>query len=437
MVSVDLKVMTRLQIFSLSLLVVFVGGCASSSERAPAQILTRADIKIPSRDDIYGANRAKASVKPKPGKDYAFRNIASAFPDNGKNMLLKDRKLSKGAVSGAVDHSPWHLRVYENPAHIEKDKDRFSIANKDFYATPLTQKEAFMLAQAPKKVGAAQSFYQTDSYGIDDAFEPNQAREAAFDLSHSEDNWLGNVSTEGVQWDSDWYQVWVSPQYRRLVLDLRFQHYLGDIDFRLYDSKGAMLASSQGLSDDEFVNLILDHGGVYFVEVYGSSRGNRYDFKYATHFTGGGDDEYEDNDSLRMAYDLRSSEGKWLSENRGEGVAGDDDFYLVQAVPGRTRIIADLRVDIAKGDVDIRLLNSEGKVIASSSNIGDDDFIDFTVPTTGNYFLKVYPFKPQTTVNLYDLKWVAVKPQGLAILPHQEAPFTVLSQVEATNILSK
>lgn len=445
-ISIDLEVM-RKAIVLLSI-VPWMFGCASSSDRAPAQAMTRAEIPLKSRDDIYGPNRAKSSVKPKPGKDYAFRNIASAFPDNGKNMLLKDRALPKASITGATDHSPWHLQIYKNPAHIQKDKSRFSILNKDAYSTPLTQREALMLAQTAKKPAGNQPFYQTDSFGIDDAFEPNGNRETAFNVSALEDSWLGNIATEGVQWDSDWYQVWVSPQYRRLVLDLRFQHYLGDIDLRLFDSKGVLVANAQGLGDDEFINLILDQGGAYFVEIVGSNRGNRYDFKYSTFFTGGGDDEYEENDTLRLAHDLRTNEGKWLSEYRGEGVAADDDFYLIQAKGGRTRIVADLRVNVAKGDVDFRLLNSEGKVIASSSNIGNDDYIDFTVPTAGNYYLKVYPFNPQATVNLYDLKWNAFAPNsGLAKIPSQIQPSSLAakldpssqapSQDEATNILSK
>lgn len=373
-----------------------------------------------------GVNRAKSSVKPKPGKDYLFRNIASAFPDTGKNMLLKNRALPKRAVSGAIDHSPWHLRLYSNPAHIKEDQARFSILNKNFYTTPLNQKEAVILNLAPKKIATGEPFYQNDSYGTDDAFEPNNTMDQSFDLSQSEDRWLGSIANEGVQWDEDWYKIWISPQYRRLVLDLRFQHYLGDMDLRLFDSQGTAIAVSQGLSDDEFINLVLDHGGVYYVQVSGLSRGNRYDLKYSTFFTGGGDDEYEDNDTVKMAFDLRSVELKWLSEVKGEGIAADDDYYLIQAFPGRTRLIVDLRVDVDRGDVDMRLLNSLGNVIASSSHIGDDDYIDFTVSVPGNYYLKIYPFNPQLTFNMYDLKWQALKPN-----------LKFMSQLETTNFLTK
>jgi hypothetical protein len=377
----------------------------SSEIRSPAQ--SQVTAKILTREEVMGPNRAMSS-KMKAGRDFIFRNVASAFPDNGKNMLLKDRALSKMSVSGAVDHSPWHLRLYQGPEHIKRDQERFATLNKVFYSTALTEREANLLAQSPKK-NIPQPFYQTETLGVDDAYEPNNQAPAAFNLLNAENQWLSFLGTEGVQWDEDWFKVWVSPQYRRLMLDLRFQHYLGDVDMRLYDSAGNLVAVSQGSGEDEFIHLVLERGGIYFVQIFGSNHGNRYDFKYSTYFTGGGDDEYEENDVIKSPFDLRKFEGKWLSEIRGEGVAADDDFYLIQVPKGRERVIVDLRCDVDRGDVDVRLMNSKGQVVASSSNIGDDDYIDFTVAEPGNYYLKVYPFAPQSTFNMYDLKWYTEK----------------------------
>ena len=108
---------------------------------------------------------------------------------------------------------------------------------------------------------------------------------------------------------------------------------------------------------------------------------------------------------MKTAFDLRKFEGKWLSEIRGEGVAADDDYFMIQVAKGRQRVLLDLRYDVDRGDVDLRLLNSKGHIVASSSNIGDDDYIDFTVAEPGVYYVKVYPFAPQSSFNLYDLKW--------------------------------
>ncbi len=364
-----------------------------------------------SRDEVMGPNRAQISAKQKKTNTYAFRNIASAFPDPGKNMLLKDRALSKAAVKGTLDHSPWHLQIYSNPEHIQENQSRFSNLNKAFYATPLSQSEALAKAQGEKKT-FSEPFYQMETEGKEDGFEPNNELARAYNISNAEDRWIALLGpkekrTEGVQWDPDWYKILVSPQYRRVMVDLRFQHYLGDIDLNLYDAKGALVASSKGSGEDEFLHLVLNQGGTYYIEVLGANRGNRYDLKYSTYFTGGGDDEYEENDTLKMATDLSKFENKWLSEIHGEGVAADDDYYRITVPSGRLRVQVDLRYNVSRGDVDMRLMDSMGRVIASSANIGDDDFIDFTVPVAGTYFVKVYPFAPQNSANMYDLKWSA------------------------------
>lgn len=401
---------------SFLLIPALLAGCASHQvlPRTPAQVSVVTELKTPSRDDVYGPNQARLSVKGRAAREYIFRNVASAFPDTGKNMLLKDRALPKKVVQGALDHSPWRAKLYEDPVRIAENQARFSNANKSFYSTAINQREAAILAQSPKRT-PNQPFYQTETFGQDDAFELNSTMESAFDLTNAENRWISllgpnNTLTEGVQWDEDWYKITVASHYRRLMLDLRFQQYLGDIDMKLFDAKGNLIATSQGNGDDEFIHIILDKGGVYYVQIFGANRGNRYDLIYSTYSTDVGDDEFEDNDKLAQSFDLRGFEGQWLSEIRGEGVAADDDFYVIRVPTGRERVVVDFRVRVERGDVDVRLLNSQGKTIASSANVTDDDYIDFTVPSAGTYFLKVYPFAPQGSFNLYDLKWTTEKP---------------------------
>ena len=98
-----------------------------------------------------------------------------------------------------------------------------------------------------------------------------------------------------------------------------------------------------------------------------------------------------------------------MSELKGEAVAADDDYYKIQVPNSKRRVVIDLRVDIdgkiERGDVDVRLIDDKGSVIASSANTGSDDLIDFVVPHSGVYFIKVYPFQPLNNFNMYDLKW--------------------------------
>lgn len=386
-----------------------LSACSSTGPlRAPTS--NPPSVKTNTRDERMGINKAFASVKVRPGKPYLFKNVRLAFPDNGKNMLLKDRVLPKNSVTGANDNSPWHLSIYKNPEHVSRDAKRFSTLNKAYYQTPISESDALALLKQSKRAPAADYYYQTQETKTDDGYWPNQSFETAFDLSSSEDVWVGLLGSDGVQWSDDYYKIWVSPQYRQLIVDMRFQHYLGDVDLKLYDSQKRIVASSQRVSEDEFINIVLSKGGYYYLQVDGADMGNRYDLKYSSRFTGGGDDEYEDNDTVKMAYDLRSSQGKWLSEIKGEAVAADDDFYRIQVPQGKQQVIVDLRVGVARGDVDVKLLNFQGELIASSSNIGDDDYIDFKVPSAGTYYIKVYPFHPGNSFNMYDLKWTVSKP---------------------------
>lgn len=384
--------------------------------------------RIHTRDERMGANRAWASVKTAPGKHYLYRNVKLAFPDTGKNMMIHDRVIPKADITGIEDHSPWRLRIYQNAGQNKRNAMRFSNANKLLYQSPVSQKEASYLAQVPKRIPANTSYFQASTTEVDDHFEPNNSMEQATNLISSENEWLANIGDEGVQWDQDWYKIQISSHYRQLIVDLRFQHYLGDIDLKLYDQHGTLIAGSQGPQDDEFLNLVLEKAGVYYLQVSGSNQGNHYDLKYSTGFTGGGDDDYEENDRLQGAYDLRAFSGQWLSSIKGEAVAADDDFYRIKVPSGKLRVIVDLRVDAEKGDVDVKLLNAQGALVASSSSIGDDDYIDFKVPSAGDYYLKVYPFHTVTHFNMYDLKWTVYGPKD-------PAPDTY--QKEVSNSLSK
>ena len=204
-----------------------------------------------------GVNRAFASIKARPGKPYLFKNVKLAFPDNGKNMLLRDRALPKHLVKGAVDNSPWHERLYGNSEHTSQDARRFSNLNRGFYQTPISESDALAIRPQTKRTPAAEFYYKTQTSTTDDKFKPNQSFESAFDLTASEDLWLGLLGSDGIQWSEDYYKIWISPQYRQLIVDLRFLHYLGDVDLKVYDLQKRLVASSERQTEDEFININL------------------------------------------------------------------------------------------------------------------------------------------------------------------------------------
>jgi len=106
----------------------------------------------------------------------------------------------------------------------------------------------------------------------------------------------------------------------------------------------------------------------------------------------GGDDNYEQNDTLGTAYDLSSKETQWLSTIDGYGFQGDDDWYKIYVTSGFQRVLIDARFTDSEGDIDIRLYNSSGTYLAGSTSITNNEYIDYIVPAGGTYYyIKVYP----------------------------------------------
>ena len=112
----------------------------------------------------------------------------------------------------------------------------------------------------------------------DDNYEENDTLATAYDLSSLEQTWLSAINGYGKQADVDLYSIYVTPGYVRVLVDARFTHSQGDIDIALYDSAGNSLASSTGVSDNEYIDFIVPTGGAYYyIAVYYENRGNQYD----------------------------------------------------------------------------------------------------------------------------------------------------------------
>ncbi len=115
------------------------------------------------------------------------------------------------------------------------------------------------------------------------------------------------------------------------------------------------------------------------------------------------DDNYENNDTRRRAFNLSQDEGVSLSDIDGEGVALDDDFYKIRVSDDALRVVVELEFDHAMGDLDLFLFDRRGNLIAESSSTDDNELIDITVEKKGKYFVKVSPV--DDSGNTYDLVW--------------------------------
>lgn len=109
----------------------------------------------------------------------------------------------------------------------------------------------------------------------DDAYEPNDDRTSAYDLTGDERTWLNSIDGYGIQWDDDWYRIYVSSGNSHLNVELTFTHAHGDIDIVLTTATGSTVASSTGVSDNEDIDVAVTVG-TYYLRIYYADAGNAY-----------------------------------------------------------------------------------------------------------------------------------------------------------------
>ncbi len=110
-----------------------------------------------------------------------------------------------------------------------------------------------------------------------------------------------------------------------------------------------------------------------------------------------GDDFFDDNDSAETARAVSLP----FSREGLEVCNGDDDYFQFQ-VPGGDRLNITVSFTDAAGNVDIVLFEPSLVRVAGSSSTTDDENIQYDVPESGTYTLRVFAFLPDSQ-NRYDL----------------------------------
>lgn len=229
----------------------------------------------------------------------------------------------------------------------------------------------------------------------DDFYEPNDSIFSAYDLVAYEGRWLSSIRGVGVAADDDYFEVEVEPSFRRLLVDLRYDHYTpgGDIDVEVRNSSGQIMPGCRGTSssDDEYIDCDLRSypAGSYYIRVYNfsscslsgsSSSGqcNTYDLLWRTQRTSTpvAEDSFEPNDTRSSARAIN------LNQTYSNLAQYDEDWFEI-SVPDTSR---ELRIEAdfqhLDGDIDLELRDSNGTLLRNSLSTSDDEFIGYTVPLT-------------------------------------------------------
>ncbi|MHC4660812.1 MAG: PPC domain-containing protein [Planctomycetota bacterium] len=149
-----------------------------------------------------------------------------------------------------------------------------------------------------------------------------------------------------------------------------------------------------GLSvGDSVIGIGVVGGGAAAAGGGGGGGGN--DFVPSPTGTGTGtgtDDSHEEDDSFFQA-DLK---GDFIEGTVFDGKLYDDDYYRIYVPAGSERVGILCRFTHAQGDIDIELYDFSQNWLEEATGTKDNEFIDFTVPSAGYYYIIIYTWGTET-----------------------------------------
>lgn len=290
--------------------------------------------------------------------------------------------------------------------------------------------------------GNSNTKYDLDIWIKDDYYEFNNELFELHEnhpsvLVENERTWLSNINGLAVQGDNDWYVIDVTPGFRHLLIDVLFNHTLGNIDVSIYDKHGSYIQGNFSMSDDEHLDYILPSPGIFYVLVYGDNARNEYDLWWddlRTDFRP--DDAYEMNNNISSAYDLHSQNTPlWQSPpNMGLGLQYDNDWYEIHVEDGFERLHVWLIYDSAEGMIGFKVYDENNNEITGNFTLTDNDYIDYAVPSNGIYYIRIFG---DNTGNVYNLWWFTEEYRGPKSIPGYNVLFLIVSIVGITTIVIK
>ncbi len=185
-------------------------------------------------------------------------------------------------------------------------------------------------------------------------------------------------------------------------LAIGFQQGQGDLDLRLYDSRGTLVRTSAGTGNSEQISLAGLSGGTYYADVSGEPNPN-YVLLFRTP-DGPNGDWAEPNNTLSAAYDLRQVIGVQVFSGLSLNNPGDIDTYTFQIVgtPDSTSGVGVL-FDPTQGDLDLYLYDQNGQQVRSSVTAESVEWVSLEGLTDSTYTVKVVGHTSRVVIPRYVL----------------------------------
>lgn len=149
--------------------------------------------------------------------------------------------------------------------------------------TPLASGFYFLLVQGENMGNEYDLWWddiKTDARS-DDFYEMNNNASSAYDLSSHERQSLWDINGLGLQFDEDWYRIYVDDTHLMLIVVVMYDSAEGLMGFEVFDGSLTKLTGNFTLEDNDYIKYELPSNGTYFIRVYGDNSGNVYNLWWA------------------------------------------------------------------------------------------------------------------------------------------------------------
>ncbi|MFX0029855.1 MAG: hypothetical protein ACFE8B_11635, partial [Candidatus Hermodarchaeota archaeon] len=253
-------------------------------------------------------------------------------------------------------------------------------------------------------------------------------------LVQNEQTWLSDLHGLAVQGDDDWYIIDVTPGFEHLILELTFNHSLGNINVEIYGQGGSYMVGNSSMTDNEYIDYFLPHPGIFAIHVYGDNMRNKYDMWWddlRSDFRP--DDNYEVNNDALSAFDLSFYENISLWEINGLALQYDQDWYKIYIDDTGLELIVAAIYDSAEGLMGFELYDWDLNKVSGNFTLTDNDYIIYAV-SNGTYYIRVFG---DNTGNVYNLWWSTRVPEDVGMIPGYDILILIASILGISTIVIK
>ncbi len=115
----------------------------------------------------------------------------------------------------------------------------------------------------------------------DDNYEINNDPSSAYDISYAQEISLWEINGLALQFDEDWYEIYVDGSNLELILWLAYDSAEGLMGFEVYDNHLIKITGNFTLTDNDYIVHDVSNG-TYYIRVYGDNLGNVYNLWWGT-----------------------------------------------------------------------------------------------------------------------------------------------------------